>query len=354
LWEKSDQSFSALRRASYNVFAVFFSPIVYYCALSVPITQGNIMVRFELVIDLQYQVFQSSDFIFNFHPAQTPHQAVSNERLVISPYIKGIIRTDSVCGNRHLRLHVEPSPLTVQYSATVDIQHHFAAAEELQELRIDQISAELLQYVLPSRYCQSDALPREALTPFLYMAPGYGRVQAICDWVRDRTRFQVGTTNSATTALDTYRDRVGVCRDFAHLMITVCRALNIPARFATSIDYGADPSLGPTDFHAYVEAFLGDRWWIFDPTGISPATGLLRIGVGRDAVDTAFATIFGNVLSGMPSIRIQALQDQTAGLVLPASNGGPVSTDDRLLFAMADPARIRAGNRSESGIAQAA
>ena len=93
-------------------------------------------------------------------------------------------------------------------------------------------------------------------------------------------------------------------------MISMCRALNIPARFATGIDYGSDPSLGPTDFHCYVEAYLGDRWYIFDPSGISPRMGLMRIGTGRDASDVAFATIFGTVRWTMPRISIRAEGDE--------------------------------------------
>jgi hypothetical protein len=297
------------------------------------------MVRFEVSINLQYDVFQSSDFIFNFHPAQTPFQRVSNERLQVNPFIRGVMHTDALCGNRHLRMHAEPCTAQIQYSATVDIEHFIATGNPPSQIPVSDIPSELLQFVYPSRYCPADALPRDVAAQFLHIAPGYSRVQAIADWVRQRTRFQVGITNSATTALDTYRDQVGVCRDFAHLMITICRALNIPARFATSIDYGADPALGPTDFHAYVEAYLGHRWYVFDPTGISPTPGLMRIGVGRDAADAAFATIFGNVLSGMPLITIRALEDSDKGIYLPTLTDLPLSTDDRPLLAIADRAR---------------
>ena len=113
-------------------------------------------------------------------------------------------------------------------------------------------------------------------------------------------------------------------------MIGVCRALNIPARFATGIDYGADPALGPPDFHCYVEAFLGDRWYIFDPSGISPRMGLLRIGTGRDASDVSFATIFGTVEWSMPRISIRAEGDDLSGLVLPFRHDYAISTDAAL------------------------
>ena len=105
--------------------------------------------------------------------------------------------------------------------------------------------------------------------------------------------FTSNTSNSNTSAVDTLIEQVGVCRDFAHLMIALCRAVNIPARFATGTDYGADPALGPPDFHAYVEAYLGDRWYIFDPSGTAIPMGFVRFGTGRDAADVAFATIFG-------------------------------------------------------------
>jgi transglutaminase-like putative cysteine protease len=107
----------------------------------------------------------------------------------------------------------------------------------------------------------------------------------------------------------------------------MCRALNIPARLATGIDYGADPSLGPTDFHCYVEAYLGDRWYIFDPSGISPRMGLIRIGTGRDASDVAFATIFGTVQWSAPLITIRAEGDEGNGSALPVLHDYAVSTD---------------------------
>jgi transglutaminase-like putative cysteine protease len=103
--------------------------------------------------------------------------------------------------------------------------------------------------------------------------------------------------------VDTLRDGCGVCRDFAHTFIAYCRALNYPSRFCTGVDYGADPALGPPDFHAYAEVQMGGHWYLFDATGISPITGLIRIGTGRDAADVSFATIFGPSAPGCRSSR---------------------------------------------------
>ena len=141
-----------------------------------------------------------------------------------------------------------------------------------------------------------------------------------------RTKFQPGTSSINTSALETLEHGAGVCRDFAHLTIALLRALNYPARFVTGVDYGAPAELGPPDFHAYVEVFLGDRWYLFDPTGISPITALLRIGTGRDAADVSLATMFGTVRSGIPRVAFAAAEDPASGIVRPAATPLAVST----------------------------
>jgi len=160
---------------------------------------------------------------------------------------------------------------------------------------------------------------------------GYSRVLAIRDWVMNRVTFQSNTSNGNTTAVDTLVEEVGVCRDFAHLMIALCRAVNIPARFATGIDYGAAPALGPTDFHAYVEVYVGDRWFLFDPSGVAIPMGFLRFGTGRDAADAAFATIFGGVVGSAPIIQIEAIPNAQGLLKLPQHVPYGLSTDGQLI-----------------------
>ena len=159
------------------------------------------------------------------------------------------------------------------------------------------------------------------------MWQGHSRVQAIRDWVNRHVAFTSNTSNSNTSAVDTLVEQVGVCRDFAHLMIALCRAVNIPARFTTGTDYGADPALGPPDFHAYVEVYLGDRWYLFDPSGTAIPMGLLRFGTGRDAADVAFATIFGGVRAQPPTIHTRAVEDPAQGWVLPHHCAEALSTD---------------------------
>jgi len=285
------------------------------------------MIRFDLSIDLDYNVLTPSDFVFIIQPTNTPHQRVTWERLSIEPDLPYEEQVIGSPGNRHLRLRADPGKLVVSYDAIVDVVHHFALPTDACELPIAELPSEVLKYVYPSRYCQSDRLLGVAMSQFANMPPGYDRVEAIRHWVESRTQFKPGSSHPTTSAVDTYESCTGVCRDFAHLMITMCRALNIPARFATGIDYGADPALGPTDFHCYVEAYLGDRWYLFDPSGISPRMGLLRIGTGRDASEVAFATIFGSVEWKMPTIKIEAQGDELNGIVLPFKHDYAVSTD---------------------------
>ena len=216
----------------------------------------------------------------------------------------------------------------MRYQATVDIAHHVAAPDSVGEIAIADLPPEALPYIYPSRYCQSDRLQQVARAEFGNMQPGYGRVRAIRDWVQGRTRFLSGSSNATTSAVDTLSEQVGVCRDFAHLMIGICRALNIPARFVTGIDYGSDPAFGPTDFHAYVEAFLGGRWYLFDPTGMTVPMGLIRLGTGRDAADVSFATIFGVVASSAPVITIEAVADGASGFAVPMACPEALSTSD--------------------------
>lgn len=273
-------------------------------------------IRLDLQLDLVYEVHDpaGADFVFNVHAAQTAHQTVEHERLLLNQPVTPDIATDPATGTRFLRLHAQPGTLHLTYLATVDITHHRADPASLQEVPVRHLPLEVLPYVYPSRYCQSDRLLRLASRTFGHLQPGYARVLAIQHWVQAHVAFASNTTNSNTSAVDTLVERAGVCRDFTHLMIALCRALNIPARIATGTDYGADPALGPPDFHAYVEAYLGDRWYLFDASGTAIPMGFMRFGTGRDAADVAFATIFGNVVAMAPMIQTQALEDEHSQL----------------------------------------
>ena len=286
------------------------------------------MIRLRLSLELDYEVGDpGADFIFVVHAAHTARQRVLEEALTLSQAVPSRIDVAPVTGNRCLRLSARPGPLRLAYGATIDLDHHFAAPDQIAEVPVARLPAEVLDYLYPSRYCQSDRLYRLAMREFGGQRHDYSRVQAIRDWVLERTTFTQNTSNANTSAIDTLLETVGVCRDFAHLMIALCRAVNIPARFTTGIDYGADPALGPTDFHAYVEVFLGDRWYIFDPSGTAIPMGFVRMGTGRDAADVAFATIFGPVMSTVPRIAIEAVAGADGRLATPYHCAEAISTD---------------------------
>jgi transglutaminase-like putative cysteine protease len=287
------------------------------------------MVRIELQVALRYEIGDGgADFVFNIHAAHTASQSISGETLSLSQPIEARVHTDPVTDNRYMRLHAMPGTLDVTYSAVVDLKHHFAEPSQVAEVPVRDLPPEVMGYIYPSRYCQSDRLVKLAIKEFGSLWQGHGRVQAIRDWVQQHVTFTSNTSNSNTSAVDTLIEQVGVCRDFAHLMIALCRAVNIPARFATGTDYGADPVLGPPDFHAYVEVYLGNRWYIFDPSGTAIPMGFVRFGTGRDAADVAFATIFGNVKSQAPHIHAVALADPANGIFTPFHCREALSTDD--------------------------
>jgi transglutaminase-like putative cysteine protease len=147
----------------------------------------------------------------------------------------------------------------------------------------------VIPYLFPSRYCQSDRLSRFAWDLFGKIDQPYKKVLTIVDWIYDNVEYLRGSTDSETSAYDTVTQRTGVCRDFAHLGIALCRALSIPARYFTGYAY----ELQPPDFHACFEACVGGQWLVFDPTRLSSLNGLVRIATGRDAADAAVASIFG-------------------------------------------------------------
>lgn len=294
----------------------------------------SVLNRIELQVDLRYEVSApGADFVFNVHAAHMPSQRLLAEKLVLTPEVAAQTYTDPATGNRYLRVNAVPGTLALSYAVTVDLTHRRSDPAQLEETPISRLPSEVLGYLYPSRYCQSDRLLTLASNTFGMLKPGYRRVQAIRDWVSSHVRFTSNSSNSNTSALDTLIDRVGVCRDFAHLMIALCRAMNIPARYATGTDYGSDPALGPPDFQAYVEVYLGNSWYIFDPSDTAIPMGFVRFGTGRDAADVAFATIFGSVRPHRPIVRAHAVEDAVQGLVRPYHCAEALSTDSGPPFA---------------------
>ena len=244
---------------------------------------------------LEYDVTHPAHFLFNIEAAFHDGHHILEERLSITPSVKVRTFRDERNGNRFVRLDAPKGVLSVSYHAKIEIAP-IAVPLHLDETPVSSVPDDVLHYLMPSRYCESDVLSRAAQQLFGHLPKGLSRVRAIESWLHEFIHYMPGFSNSTTTAQEVFVQRAGVCRDFAHLGITMCRALNIPARLVVGYVNFDEP---PQDFHAVFEAWLGDgiegRWVLFDGTRMAPIDRLVRIGTGRDAKDVAFATIFGGV-----------------------------------------------------------
>ncbi|MDB5928467.1 MAG: transglutaminase domain protein [Polaromonas sp.] len=240
---------------------------------------------------LEYEVSNPTHFLFNIEAAFHDGHEVLEERLTITPSIKVRHFSDERSGNRFFRLDAPKGILSVNYHARINL-HPPTVPDDLEEMPVTALPDEVMHYLMPSRYCESDSMGRIAQQLFGKLPPGISRVRAIEEWIYQSIEYKPGFTQATTTAQDVFVQRIGVCRDFAHLGITLCRALNIPARLVVGYVYFIEP---PQDFHAVFEAWLGGRWVVFDATRSAPVDRLVRIGTGRDAKDVAFATIFGGM-----------------------------------------------------------
>jgi transglutaminase-like putative cysteine protease len=283
-------------------------------------------IRIGYTVDLHYDVFAPTDFVLNIHAAHSQQQRVLDEAVVVEPALEWRVETEPSLGMRLLRLRASGGPLDVHYIGNVEVEHYMAEPAHVVAGAIDALPVRVLPFLRPSRYCQTDQVQQLAWRQFGHMTPGYSQADAVSRWVNSQIEFRVGTSTVATSELETLEHGVGVCRDFVHVTIALLRSLNYPARFVTGVDYGAPEGLGPPDFHSYVEACIAGRWWLLDPTGITPLTGLIRIGTGRDAADVAFATMFGNVRGSMPNITFAAADDPASGVAPPQPTRLAVST----------------------------
>ncbi len=273
---------------------------------------------------LEYEVGSPSHFLFNIEAAFHESQEVVEERLTITPSMKVRHFCDERSGNRFFRLDAPKGVLTVNYHARV-LLHPVAVPAHLNETPVTALPDDVLHDLMPSRYCESDSLRRVAQQLFGQLPPGIERVRAVEGWIYDSIAYQAGVTQPTTTAQEVFVQRAGVCRDFAHLGITLCRALNIPARLVVGYVNFAEP---PQDFHALFEAWLDGRWVLFDATRLAPVERLVRIGTGRDAKDVAFATIFGDVKMLRKEITVDEGDEPENGTAGNPPVSAPVSTAD--------------------------
>ena len=254
------------------------------------------LISFGYDISLRLEVETAVLFCLRVHPSRR-EDIVSGENFRIEPqspfeqYLDGF---GNICG----RVHCKPGIVrfvnqgVIRDSGQLDAYEPSAAQDEVYNL-----PQETLVYLLPSRYCEVDSeLANFAWANFSTTPLGWSRVQAICDFVHGHIQFDYQKARATRTALDAFRERVGVCRDFTHLAVTLCRCMNIPARYVTGYlgDIGIPPVPDPMDFSAWMEVYLGGRWFTFDPRHNRRRIGRIVIARGRDASDVPITTVFGS------------------------------------------------------------
>ncbi len=233
--------------------------------------------------------------VWQVRPRAVPAQRLVFESWGTSPSVPWSSYRDAY-GNVCDRLTLPPGPSQLRYDAEVEVPAAFDDFDfGAPQVPVESLPDDAMVFLLPSRFCLSDVLRDRAWELFGGTQPGWSRVVAVCDWVHENVQFRVGSSTPTTSSLDVWDCRTGVCRDFAHLGVTLCRSLNIPARYVFGYlpDIGVPVDPNPMDFCAWFEAYLGDRWWTFDPRNNQPRTGRVVIGRGRDALDVAMLTSYG-------------------------------------------------------------
>ncbi len=247
---------------------------------------------------LDYSFPDPTDILLQIEAAAIPEQAILDAYIDLSP-VEHFARVPAHAGiGERIWLRVNDT-LRVDYRATVDVRRVVSDCLKLPMVPPHQLPGETVDYLMPSRYCHADRFESLVLAEFGGLEGG-AKVIAIRDWVRNHLSYVPGASNSSTTATDTYVDRQGVCRDYAHLVIALVRACGIPARMASVYALGVEPP----DFHAVAEVFIGGEWHLIDATGMATEAGMAKIGVGRDAADISFLSAFGVAVMNGQSVSV--------------------------------------------------
>ena len=249
--------------------------------------------------DLLFDFPAGTQAIVSVQAAHSPDQTVLSEQLWLPPGIDILQDLADERGERRFRASFS-GETRITYEALVDNGQRIALPASARKADWMSLPQNALQYLTPSRYCPADRFLLFANREFGGHSDGGAQVLAVLDWIHTHVAYIAGVSGVETTAEHTFVDRAGVCRDFSHLGITLCRALGIPARAVSAYAW----KLEPPDFHAVFEVYLDGGWWLVDPTRLAPVEGLVRIGVGRDAADIAFLTTTGPCTSLSQSVTV--------------------------------------------------
>jgi transglutaminase-like putative cysteine protease len=238
--------------------------------------------------DLTFDINVETPFILMLRPRSGAQQWIAFQEYRVVPSVPVFEFTDSY-GNLCQRLIAPPGSFGVHTCADVMTADTIDRAPGAPFVEIQNLPDAVLSYLLPSRYCESDYFGQMATAITASQVPGYNQVATIESWLRTNIRYETGTPDMPVSAIEVNRRQAGVCRDFAHLGIALCRSLSIPARLVVGYLYG----LNPMDLHAWFEAFVGGRWYTFDATQPHTKNGYITIGYGRDVADVAVYNQFG-------------------------------------------------------------
>jgi transglutaminase-like putative cysteine protease len=232
--------------------------------------------------------------MLSVHPSREP-DLLTSDRLQLDPAIPANAYRDGFGNTCHV-IHAPAGRLTLSADFLIaDSGVADVVAPDAKQHSLEQLPVDTLVYLLGSRYCETDRFVQVAWAKFGHVLKGWPLVQAICDYVHNHIEFGYQHASPTKTAWDAHGERRGVCRDFAHLAITLCRCMNLPARYCTGYlgDIGVPPDPSPMDFSAWFEVYLGDRWYTFDARHNRPRIGRILMARGRDATDVAITTSFG-------------------------------------------------------------
>jgi transglutaminase-like putative cysteine protease len=253
------------------------------------------MHRIKLGCQLRYLTDLPTPAVFVVQPPAHPRQMIERDQLFFLGTTQPAEHADSF-GNRCQRVTLQPGESQVRYEAVTAVPFEGdAVAADARQVPPEELPASLLRYTLPSRYAETDKLLGFAWETFSHVPRGWTRARAICDWVHDHVEYKRGVSGPQWSAADAIARRQGVCRDRAHAVIALCRAFNMPARYAVSYlpDIDVPDDGNPMDFHAYAEVWLEGGWQVFDPHDRFPRKGRVFLSSGLDAADAAFATLYG-------------------------------------------------------------
>jgi transglutaminase-like putative cysteine protease len=262
-------------------------------------------MKLAISCQLDYKIEYQTPLVLMLRPRSGAGQWVIKEEYLLEPSVPVTEYTD-LYGNLCQRVFTPEGNFSIKTSAIVDVADQIDVDVNANFVPVQELPDEALIYLLPSRYCESDKLGDSAASIVQDANTGYEQVEAIRKWINSNIRYEYGHSNASTSAQNTEQSRIGVCRDFSHLGVALCRSLNIPARFVVGYLY----ELKPMDLHAWFEAYLGGRWYTFDATQTEPKGNRVILAYGRDAADVALATQFGSMELQTMWVSVEPAQEQ--------------------------------------------